>query len=443
MVSDFPETSAAGQRPAILDWAAAAVRKDPQALFTNFQWFLFNSKNTVYFTAYSKTAFTKQSLANFVAEMVSLAPQLTHGFKGALPGQPFPQHLLDAITSVIEVDSFDGYPDQWLGKGLDIFEREDLPLFRVYAVTLRSGPDAQGHASMVLVRSSHALLEGHDSSLLTRSQSIARTPEAASPKHKLPFKRRMSLALGSAIGATLQLYYANKSEVPVKNIQFRSLAIERARIRHLANRIGVRQRALMFGLITQALNVAEKGPEAKVITAAYTMLDNSERSEIDDDQFRVRALMASFAVKPDFIDYVRAIDTTLTEIEARDTTTYQFILMGMFALHRRISRLLPFLYGDKFFRFSRTTDVVLTLVPPHRMYGNMTRDLVEPVYVGSFHPSANLCTFVPNRQFITLNFAMEQRYLDRVDDIAALLQATEQRQIPPASTPTESLVSLD
>ncbi|MDB5621972.1 MAG: hypothetical protein JWR39_535 [Devosia sp.] len=442
-MSNYPDSSAAGERNALLDWAAAAVRKNPQALFTNFQWFLYHSKNTVYFTAYSKTAFTKESLDNFVAEMVSLAPQLTHGFKGALPGQPFPKHILDAITSVAEVDSFDGYPDKWLGKGLDIFERQDLPLFRVYAITLRGGPDAQGHASMVLVRSSHALLEGHDSSLLTRSQSIARTPETAKPKVRLPFKRRMKLAMGSLVGATLQLYYAHKSNLPVKNIQFRSLAITRSRIRALANRIGVRQRSLMFGLITQALNVAEKGPEAKVITAAYTMLDNSERSEVDDDQFRVRALMATFPVKSDFIDYVRAIDATLTQIEARDTTTYQFILMGMFALHRRISKALPFLYTDKFFRFNRTTDVVLTLVPPHRMYGNMTRDLVEPVYVGSFHPSANLCTFVPNRQYITLNFAMEQRYLDRVDDIVTLLEQTEQREIHAAPPPAESQTTLD
>src|SRR5690348_7846940 len=99
-----------------LQWAAKAVRKHQQALFTNFQWFLYHSRNTVYFTAFSRTAFTKDSLSNFVAEMVALAPQLTHGFKGALPGQPFPKHILDAITDVRDVDDFEGYPDKWLGK---------------------------------------------------------------------------------------------------------------------------------------------------------------------------------------------------------------------------------------------------------------------------------------------------------------------------------------
>jgi hypothetical protein len=434
-VNTYTGGNAAAQQSEALLLAAKAVRKNPRALFTNFQWFLYHSKNTVYFTAFSKTSFDKDSLINFVAEMVSLAPQLTHGFKGALPGQPFPKHILDAITDVREVDDFEGYPDKWLGKGLDIFEHDDLPLFRVYAITRRGGPDESGHASMVLVRSSHALLEGHDSSLLTRSQSIARA--ATKPvKKKLPFKQRMQLTLGSVIGASLQLYYSNRRPVPEKVLGFRSVAIERKRIRDLANRIGVRQRSLMFGLITQALNVAEKGPHAELITAAYTMLDNSARSELDDDQFRVRALNAKFTVKADFIDYVRSIDDTLTASEASDTTRYQFILMGMFAIHRRLSKILPFLYGEKFFQFSSgKTDVVLTLVPPHRMYGNMTRNLVEPVYVGSFHPTANLCTFVPNRQYITLNFAMEERYLRRVDDIIPLLETTERRDIAPSNRP--------
>ena len=409
--------------------AASAVRKNPQALFTNFQWFLVNSKNTVYFTAFSKTAIDKEILLNFVAEMVSLAPQLTHGFVGARPGQPFPQHMLDAITTVSEVDDFEGYPDKWLGKGLDIFEHKDLPLFRVYAITRRGGPDENGHASMVLVRSSHALLEGNDSSLLSRSQSIARGVTAAAPKAKLPFKRRFGLAIGSVIGALVQLYLSNSKPLVPKELGFRSLAIERSRLRDLANRIGVRQRSLMFGLITQALNVAEKGPEASVITAAYTMLDHSTRTEADDDMFRVRALDAKFKVQPNFLDYVRSIDQTLTEIEEKDTTTFQFILMGMFALHRQISKVLPFLYGDKFFHYNGAMDVVLTLVPPHRMYGNMTRNLMEPVYVGSFHPSTNLCTFVPGRKYVTFNFAMETRYLNRVQDIMTLLETTEKLDI--------------
>ena len=42
----------------------------------------------------------------------------------------------------------------------DIFARKDLPLFRVQAIVRREGLDADGRASMIQVRPSHALLEG-------------------------------------------------------------------------------------------------------------------------------------------------------------------------------------------------------------------------------------------------------------------------------------------
>ena len=130
-MKSFSSSSFASDQAEILDLALAAVKKDPQALFTDFQWFLYEGRDTVFYTAFSTQSFDRDSLDNLVAEMVALAPQLTHGFFGARPGQPFPKQLLDAITSIDYVDSFDGYPDKWLGKSADIFERDDLPLFRV------------------------------------------------------------------------------------------------------------------------------------------------------------------------------------------------------------------------------------------------------------------------------------------------------------------------
>src|SRR5436305_1671240 len=111
-MKSFSSTSFAGEHSEAMAGALAAVAKNPRALFTAFQWFLFEAKDTVFFTAFSKTSFDKDGLVNLVADMVALAPQLTHGFVGAKPGQPFPKHLLDAITSVELVDNFDGYPDK-------------------------------------------------------------------------------------------------------------------------------------------------------------------------------------------------------------------------------------------------------------------------------------------------------------------------------------------
>ena len=139
-MKSFSSSSFASDEAEIHELALAAVKKNPRALFTNFQRFLYEARDTVFFTAFSKTAFTKDTIGNLVAEMVTLAPQLTHGFVGAKPGQPFPKAMLDAITHIEMVDEFDGYPDKWLSKSEDIFAAKDLPLFRVMAAVRKGGP---------------------------------------------------------------------------------------------------------------------------------------------------------------------------------------------------------------------------------------------------------------------------------------------------------------
>ena len=289
-MKSFSSSSFANDHAEVLDLALAAVNQHPQALFTDFQWFLYEARDTVFFTAASKSSFDKESIGNLVADMVALAPQLTHGFVGARPGHPFPKHLLDAITHVEEVDEFDGYPDKWISKSPDIFARNDLPLFRVSAVVRRGGPDADGRASMIQVRSSHALLEGSDSALLTRSSSAG---------HGVMSDKSNKVALGARIKGTLRGWGMTFMYVTLANLLapaekpwgFKTLAIKRHRMRLLANKLGVRQRSLMFALVTHALNGEgeERHMSKKVIGAAYTMLDG-KRHDADDDFFRVRAL---------------------------------------------------------------------------------------------------------------------------------------------------------
>ncbi len=415
---------------AMLAKARAAVAADPLALFTDFQWFLYEGKDTVFYTAASREAYTKDSLTNVVAGMVALAPQLTHGFVGAQPGQPFPKHLLDAITSLEVVDELDDYPDKWLSKSLDIFDRKDLPLFRVMAVVRRDGPDAQGRASMIQVRSSHALLEGSDSALLTRSQTAA---------HGIMNDKDNKLSLWSRVTGAMQGWFMTSMFVGVANLLarqempwgFKTLAISRHRLRLLANRLGVRQRSLMFALTTHALN--GEGPDKhmnkKVIGAAYTMLDG-RRHAGDDEFFRVRALMAKFRVLDDFVDYVRAVDDTVAKIEAKDVTKFQLVILSMFKTLRTLNRWFKSLPGERFWRYNGGGHIVLTLVPPHRTYGPLTDGLMEPIYCGAWHPAANIVTFCPGRKFVTLNFSMEQRHIANVDKIMALLERVEAMDLP-------------
>ena len=430
-MKSFSSSSFAGQHAEALDLAHAAVSRNPQALFTDFQWFLYQGRDTVFFTAFSTTSFDQEGLGNLVAEMVALAPQLTHGFTGARPGHPFPKHILDAITSVDLVDDLDGYPDKWLGKSTDIFATPDLPLFRVMVAVLRGGPDAQGRASVIQVRSSHALLEGSDSALLTRSQSASHGT-MSNKGNKLGFAARLKGALNGGFTAITYIVLANLLAPPEQPWGFKTLALKRHRLRRLANKLGVRQRSLLFALVTHALNGEgeEKAMSKKVIGAAYTMLD-TKRNDADDDFFRVRALEAKFTVIEDFVDYVRAVDDTVAAIEQKDITKFQVMMNAMFKALRAINRVLPALPGKRFWRFNGGIHVVLTLVPPHRTYGPMTHGMIEPIYCGAWHPATNIVTFCPGREYVTLNFSMETRHLANTGKVEALLEQMERREVTP------------
>lgn len=430
-MKSFSSTSFAGQNPEAMALARAAVSRDPRALFTDFQWFLYAGRDTVFFTAFSRNSFDKDGLANLVAEMVALAPQLTHGYTGARPGEPFPKHVLDAITSVEVVEDLDGYPDKWLGKSADIFAQDDLPLFRVTAAVRRDGADAEGRSSVIQVRSSHALLEGSDSALLTRSQSAGHGT-MSDRANKLPWWSRFRSALRGGMTAFIYIALANLLAPADKPWGFKTLAIRRHRLRLLANKLGVRQRSLLFALVTHALNGEgeEKAMSRKVIGAAYTMLD-TKRNNADDDFFRVRALEAKFTVIEDFVDYVRAVDDTVAQIERKDITKFQVTMNAMFKALRSLNKALPFMPGERFWRFNGGLHVVLTLVPPHRTYGPMTNGMIEPLYCGAWHSATNICTFCPGREYVTLNFSMETRHIANVDKVLRLLEEVEARNVSP------------
>ncbi len=70
------------------------------------------------------------------------------------------------------------------------------------------------------------------------------------------------------------------------------------------------------------------------------------------------------------------------------------------------------------------------MVPPHRTYGDLTEGMIEPIYCGAWHSAANICTFCPGREYLTLNFSMEQRHIAHVEEIEALLERLERDLLP-------------
>lgn len=420
----------ASEQALFLKAAQDAVDRHPQALFSDFQWFLFEAKDAVYFTAFSELTFTKDSIGNVVAEMVALAPQMTHGFVGARPGQPFPKHLLDAITDVQIVDEFDGYPDKWLSHSQDIFDRTDLPLFRVQAVVRRGGADAEGRASLIQVRSSHALLEGANSAMLTRSQSAAHGV-GSGVREKIGVLARLGNTVRGQAMAWTYIIAANLLAPNEKPWAFKTLAIKRHRLRLLANRLGVRQRSLYYALVTYALN--GEGPtkhmSKKVIGAAYTLI-GGKPTDADDDFLRVRALQAKFKVSDDFIEFVRSIDDTVGRLELNDVSKFMVLMGSVMKTLRGLNSIWKGLPGKRFMRFNMGIEIALTLVPPHRTYGPVTHGIIEPIYCGAWHPGQNICTFCPGRDYVTLNFSMEGRHIANVDKIVPLLERIEAMEIP-------------
>jgi hypothetical protein len=426
----FSSAGVASEQALLLEAAQSAVDRHPQALFSDFQWFLFEAKDAVYFTAFSKIAFDKDSIQNVVAEMVALAPQLTHGFVGARPGQPFPKHLLDAITEVKTIDSFDGYPDKWINHSQDIFARDDLPLFRVQAAVLRGGPDAEGRASIMQVRASHALLEGADSALLTRSQSAARGVPGGDVE-KIGLLTRAGMFLRGQFMAWTYILMANLMAPNEKPWGYKTLALKRHRLRLLANRLGVRQRSLYFALVTHALNGDEKHISKKAIAAAYTLLDG-RKTDVDDGFLRVKALQAKFTVLDDFVEYVRQVDDQVGRLEKKDVSQFLALMTSVMKTLRGINSIFKFLPGKRFWRFSMGIEIALTLVPPHRTHGPMTHGMMEPLYVGAWHPGQNICTYCPGRDYVTFNFSMEERHIANVDKIVTLLERIEASDIAPS-----------
>jgi hypothetical protein len=426
-MKSFSSSSFASDHALALEAAYAAVQEHPQALFTDFQWFLFTGRDTIFFTAFSKESFDKEKLKNLAAHVVALAPQLTHGFEGARPGHPLTETQLDAITSVEMVDDFAGYPDKWLSVSADIYDTPTLPLFRFMAATRKAGPDGGGRASIIQVRAAHAVLEGSDSALLSRSQTAGHGIQS-DKKNKVSLGARIGAFMSGLIGALIHMFFAWVLSPADKPTLFRTLALKRDRMRKIANAIGVRQRSLYFALVTHALHSeTDKKHNEKVITAAYTMLD-TKRTAADDDFFRVRALMAKFPFKADFVEYARGVDKVVDEIENKDVTKFQMATLALFSMHRRIHKLMPFLYGPRFWRFGGTDGtIVLTLVPPHRTFGPVTEWMMEPIYCGAYHPASNICTFCPGREYMTLNFTMEHKHIEKVDRIETLIAAVERQ----------------
>lgn len=398
---------------------------DPLASFTDMQWFMFHQRNVVFYAAFSAMPFTRERLDAMVAEFARLTPQVATGFQGANPGAPLTMETLRAISSVEDVADFAGFPETWLGLGFEVFDNPHLPLFRFRCANRRGGADAKGRAGFLLVRVSHALVEGLDSAELSRSHSTAR--ETASGRR--PKLNRLAQFL-SYLAVPAHLLGGRLLPGPRMDRLFATRIWDRRKITSLARKFGVRQRALIYALTLNGIFGAGTFRGKKRLGLLYSVLDG--REDLARDGFiRMRSLQAKLRNRADFVEFARGVDATFSEVEAKHSAFNQTLHTTSVGLHRRLWRAMPFAYAPKVFNLI-PFDAVIGLIPPHYLGGSLTEGLIEPVWCGTTTPGLTSCVVVPNRRSITLGMYLTPEQAAGLPAMDALLVSLTGKETQPA-----------
>lgn len=399
--------------------AAPAAQDDAFACFTDHQWYCHQAHQTVYFASFLTATPDRDGLIDLAEDVAGHIPELGALYQG-LTGTPLSREALGRIVSIEETDELDAYPDRWDMSGADVFARNDLPMLRIHAAIRRGGADAAGRRGALLVVSTHSLFEGADSALLSRSQSTGHGTLSA-PTQDYSLLRRIAYGATAALLGPAQLLAALAVAPRRTDKTCKSLVFRREQLRRVAAKLGLRQRSLMFALSLYALNQGGKGYSRKKISATYANLDMPGRAGSEGAYFRHWVTEAGFRVDDDFLSFARNIEAELNRLEKSDKRATQGLLHAVFGAHRVMRRWLPFLYSDRIFRFAGLYQVNLSVTPPHRLQGPLTRNMVEPVHAGSYHPGLDMCIFVPGRKTVTFNFALGPKVIGQVDAIPGLL----------------------
>jgi hypothetical protein len=409
MVISWLPTAATRDRP--------GLSGDPAAGITDMQWFMLRQQNIACYAAFSTRRFDRSSLVDLARRLVAAAPQL-----GWICGSiaPIDDATVARLVSIEPVDSFAGFPEVWLNRPSNATADPKLPMFRLRVAQRRAGPDTDGPSAFLLVQVSHALVEGADSALLSRSRSASH-PVSVSARPTRPRVAMAAHSFGTA-AAFLHLLIANLVTLRPGPFGFETRVYPRARFSRMARQFRVRQRALYFALVMHALFSAGTPEGKRRISCTYSTIDNGG-GDNRDTYMRMRMLFSVFHNAPDFPTFAKAVDRQLAIAEARESGFNAELNAAGISFHRRLSRVLPGAYTSKVFGFM-PYDIVIGLIPPHRLGGALTEGLVEPVYAGAATPGANGCVVVPGRELVSFNFYVEQKLLDAVRTLDVLLSST-------------------
>lgn len=409
---------------------------EPDAGLTDLQWYMYHQANVVYFAAFSAEDLDSAGVLALARDLIAAAPQFARYYRGA--GGPPSDAVLARLATIETVADFAGLPERWLDDGSAVFGDADLPFFRIRVARL-AGPDGTGRRSFLLVQLSHILAEGTDSAQLSRSRSAEHGPVRAASRS--PFWIVAAARAFAALAIPGHLVASRLVTPHPGTIRVATRVLPRKTIALAARTLGVRQRALLFALAAHVIAGGGTPRGKRTISSTYSTLDHGGGAS-RDSFLRMRMLFAAFRNRPDFPAFVRALDARLTAAEASETGFNAEMNAAAVGFHRRLSRLLPRLYSPRTFAFM-PYDLVFALIPPHRLGGALSQGLLEPVWCGATMPGINGCVAVPGREFVTLNFYIEEDLVPRLDALDRLIahlavtsrSASPGDKIPAALTP--------
>ncbi|HWA19339.1 MAG TPA: hypothetical protein VG757_10110 [Devosia sp.] len=389
---------------------------DPTRGFTDMQWYMYHQRNVAFFAAFTSVSLDESQLLERVRRFAELTPQLATGYRGANPGAPLADDVLRRLIQVERVETLDGFPERWVDDGARVFDDPSLPLFRIRFAD-RGTQDANGRVGFVIVQVSHALVEGADSALLTRSQSAAH-PLTRSATRTAPLTRAAAVGLG-AILAGLHLLAGNFYSPHPGPFRYAARTVPRSSITQMARGLRVRQRALLFALVMETLCGAASSGARRSLTSTYSVIDEGGGAS-RDSFMRMRMRFARFTSASGFAEFARRVDDDIVAAETKESGFNDEMNAQGIAMHRRLQRLLPFAYSPRLFTFM-PYDIVIGLIPPHRLGGGLTAMLEEPVFAGAALEGANACVIVPGRRLVTFNYYVQEALLTRLSRFDALL----------------------
>ena len=404
--------------------SVSAAPDDSLSQLTNHQWYYHQARQAVFYSVFSTEAETAEGLAALAADLIGKVPQIG-AFYSTCNTAPLDAKVLAGIVSLEVVDALDAYPDTWDMTGDELFSRTDLPMLRIRAAVRRGGPDTAGRQSVIAVLSTHALFEGADSALLSRSLHAGHENLIGLPLRRSFVKRMAIGALGAILGAT-QLFIAMAVAPRTVDMVYRSYAISRARIRRLSARYRIRQRALLFALACQALYGEARAASGGKVSALFAETEARSRLSFEGEFFRHWITAGGFRMDADFPAFARLVDAEIDRIDKTDARTTQSLFNAVFGTHRLLQRWLPFLYSERIFRYSGSVDIALSITPPHRLDGPLANGIVEPIYAGTFHPGVDTCVFVPGKEHVTFNFMLREGRLADIAAVDALVRKLEE-----------------